>query len=548
MTKGLLNKFIVLILLVAAIVMYWPSHNLISFLSQNDLGLFLYGSQRILDGDVPYRGFVAYGPLMPYYYALFFKLFGVHFTSVILGKILLNILSGFLVYFSLRMFIAPVMAVIAVIWFWAFNLEFQHTYNHAGGVLVILLLSYLLLRYIKDAQQKWIYCIGLSSLALLLIKPNIGLALLVAVALSVILINCAEKKPLRETSHAIMVLTAAFLISVVIYGFLILGLPGYYAKECFPWLPGSNAFQYSASIFDPFMNLWGMFIDNLKGPSSERWNSLSMFPGFWAFRVFTGFFLITIGSAIYYLLKKEFRDDLDKKFWLSLSIMLLLLVFLMHEFVLAYSSYNIYWASPSFILLIFFIAGTVYRSWVLLFRKLIIFSLILTVCFEIQGRYLFKERISKYPGQFLSDEKLGVYVQNPQNWIDTVTKTTAYLRTHLQLNETFFAIPYDPLYYYLTDKPSPTLDLQLLEFTHIPPKEEERIITDLERKKVNYILLSNRGNGSEPSMGTFGKTYCPVLAQYIKDHFQEVEMIGDWSHSTAYIFGHAVKIYKRIPK
>ena len=41
-------------------------------------------------GKLPYKDFWwVYGPLMPYYYGLFYKIFGMHITSVLLGRAVL---------------------------------------------------------------------------------------------------------------------------------------------------------------------------------------------------------------------------------------------------------------------------------------------------------------------------------------------------------------------------------------------------------------------------------------------------------------------------
>ena len=56
-------------------------------LSQGDHGRDLYAAQAVFRGELPYKDFWwVYGPLMPYYYGLFYKIFGIQISSIILGK------------------------------------------------------------------------------------------------------------------------------------------------------------------------------------------------------------------------------------------------------------------------------------------------------------------------------------------------------------------------------------------------------------------------------------------------------------------------------
>ena len=91
-------KFLTLLLVfLAGILITAPYVNYQDFLSQGDHGRDLYAAQAVYRGELPYRDFWwVYGPLMPYYYGLFFKIFGVHISSMILGKLILRILGGIL--------------------------------------------------------------------------------------------------------------------------------------------------------------------------------------------------------------------------------------------------------------------------------------------------------------------------------------------------------------------------------------------------------------------------------------------------------------------
>src|ERR1035438_646575 len=96
------SKCLFLLLVIAAgIIITAPYANFQDYLSQGDHGRDLYAAEAVYRGELPYRDFWwVYGPLMPYYYGLFYKIFGVHITSVLLGRALLGIACSVLMYLS----------------------------------------------------------------------------------------------------------------------------------------------------------------------------------------------------------------------------------------------------------------------------------------------------------------------------------------------------------------------------------------------------------------------------------------------------------------
>ena len=95
--------FLLLTLLTAGIFV-WPELNFQDLLSQGDHGRDLYAFDAVTHGKLPYKDFWwVYGPLMPYYYGLFFKIFGVHMTSVFLGRALLVVMCSCLFLFIRRL-------------------------------------------------------------------------------------------------------------------------------------------------------------------------------------------------------------------------------------------------------------------------------------------------------------------------------------------------------------------------------------------------------------------------------------------------------------
>ena len=151
----------------------------------------------------------------------------------------------------------------------------------------------------------------------------------------------------------------------------------------------------------------------------------------------------------------------------------------------------------------------------------------------------------KVPINYMPVERTKVFTINPPQWKYTVFQTTEFLKSNLKEDETFFALPYDTLYHYLTDKKSPTRQLIFFEHINIPTKQEEKIIKELEEKNVNWVVLSSRMSLDKKGMGIFGKTYCPILHKYINDNFLEVVRYGDWVNEPGWAWNHGTMILKR---
>ena len=179
-------------------------------------------------------------------------------------------------------------------------------------------------------------------------------------------------------------------------------------------------------------------------------------------------------------------------------------------------------------------------------RFLLLFTLALIVFLESAVKY---QAIRSYenPSHYLSLKRADVFVANPPQWVDTVKQTTLFLKKVLTQDETFFALPYDPIYYFLAGKDSPTRQLIFFDHINIRPEQEKEIIGELEKKKVNFIVLSSRcRNTHEEGLGTFGKTYGLLLSRYLDEKFKAVAVFGNWEDEPAWAWNHGTKIFKRI--
>lgn len=496
----------------------------IPFLSQGDHGLNLYAAQAVSNGGVPYRDFAwFYGPVMPYYYAFFLKCFGPGIQSVLMAKALLIFLSGIFIYLNLTLFFPRFFSAVGAVWFWVFLRDFPYTFNHIGGLPILLLICLLTLKSIKLTDHKFLYwCLPLFLL-LSLIKLNIGFAAIFAVVLIAFLNGFYNKRqPLTFYALAILAIPA---LTIVIYWLFVKNLPFYYVSQCLPYF--GTYFQLGLAD----VHQKNMVTNILVSAILLKESILSS----WASVVFA--LLLNIAALACLNLRQRLILQV-------LSALLILYVCCLHEFLIMGTFYQAYWAEPFKVLLMFSVIGFAavnipkFKIWIAALVIVLIGVFLLPSESTLLAQY-------QSPKTSFNIDKTKITIANDPQWVQTVSMTTRYLNENLGKNELFWAVPYDALYYFLTDKPSPTKEVMLLNIG-ISPEQERQIIKDLEDKKVGWIVLSNRG--MEKGITTISKTYCPAIHQYIEDTFVVEKQFGEWTAEPYWWANHGTKILRRKEK
>jgi hypothetical protein len=363
---------------------------------------------------------------------------------------------------------------------------------------------------------------GLVAIFLLaMVKLNFGFAALVPFVATVIWLDLAEHgvRPARWSwfyEVALLVLPGAIF---GVYAFLIRGLPLYAVRECFPYF--GNDYPYHVSVWNSLQEWFQSTWTNI----NEDWRSRFMAA-------------LVILSAVQ-VAARAVRRRLDRKAaGIALIVAAFYLVFL-HEFLLSGVTYTTFWATPFSIVLIFLLVSQAIQPLHGAVRGLLVAAILIA---ELSA---FHERpdsggIARDPANFLAHERGRVYVGNGSEWIRTVEQVTEFLSRSVAPGETFFALPYDPLYYCLTGRASPTRQLIFFEHVRIPDVQEQEVIADLEAKKVNWVLLSNRTKGAAWEKGVFGETYGRVLKPYLDSHFEDAVAFGSGEE-------YGVRILRRRP-
>jgi hypothetical protein len=524
--------FFLCLTVLASILFVWPELNFQDVLAQGDHGRDLYAFEVVYKHQLPYKDFWwVYGPIMPYYYGLFYKIFGLHISSILIGRAFLLLACSVFFYLSCAVLMPPSLACLASLWFLEGRQEFICTYNHLGGTLASLVIIYALFSYIYRGSMKYLWISLCATFFLMLVKINFGIISLLGILIYLPVINWLQKYTLgkNQIKFLFSALIALPLATLLIYWYLLKDLPAYAIHQCLPYF-GDDQPYHSSPV--------QAMASYLHGQWQNFWRTRE------DFIIGLIFQLSTIIGACLLLASKTLKDQ-RKNIGLCLILTVTFFIFYFHEFLMSNVWYRSFWSYPFLILFEFIMISTVFRFLhpalriltILFFWKLVIFGG-LTHIQQIQDQ--------KTPDHYLNMPRGQVYVGNETAWVDTVNKTTDFMAQAIPSSEVFFALPYDCLYYYLAGKPSPTRQLIFFDHIKIPQEQEISVIKDLEDHHVNYVVMSTRIASMEMDLGIFGKTYCPLLAQYLAEHFTQIyQQGGDPERSPGWADNHGIFILKR---
>lgn len=523
------NIFFCLTCLLGIVVLY-PFMDYQPVMATGDHGRDLYAAQVALKGHLPYRDYWwVYGPLMPYYYALCFKLLGTHVPAVLLGKAFLALLSSLFVYGALIAAAVPCgLAFIGAVWFLVFFPEFFITYNHMGGTALLSALTFCILQYFRRAGTVSLYLSLLCVFLLSLIKINFGIAAFFILIVAVISADFVYKNKIARQKIFFYVAAALLfpLFVMPIYLSLLKGLPSFALRQCFPYI-GAYTLHHSPVPASALALLKAILEGITADPADFLLAVLIIFCAVQTLRRIVGE-----------------TAKIKITFFLTTALLISFYVINLHEFLASGVFYRVAWAKPFALLLMFIVLANGTERFKKGARFLLYATLLLVLGIQIVNIRSYVNSI-KTPFHYLALEKGKVFLGNDPAWIDTVTQSVGYLQSHLKNDELFFALPYDPLYYFLTDKISPTRQLIFFDHEFIPLEQEKTIIADLENRHVDWILLSSRQNSLEYGLGTLGQTYCPLIGQYIAENFETAAEFGDWVNEPGWAWNHGTRILKR---
>jgi hypothetical protein len=509
----------------------YPSLNMQGFLASGDHGRDLYAFEHTLHGETPYQDYWwVYGPLMPYYYALADHWLGVGIQSILLAKTLLTLAAGLLIYFTLETLAGGVTGFAGAAWFFAFQHDFFFTYNHAGGITGITFIMLCLAQYIRRRNCDWLWPGLVGAFILSLIKLNFGAAGIAMILITALITDQVRGIAFTREKLKLYIFGGAALPLIIagVYASFLRGLSWAEIAQCLPF--GRTDSVYHTNPLQALALFFNVFWQNCLSHPTD----------------FILFLIVLI--ALLRILHTFNRATLTRNNYRETLLILVLFglyyVFNLHEYLRGGLWYRTFWAQPAGIVWMFAVIHLALKNYPGIVRIGTFGLLTILSILQINTTATLLRR-TQVPAHFLAERHDGVFLSNTPEWIKTVQDTTAFLKKNVPADQTFFAAPYDPLYYYLTARRSPTRMLIFFDHIHLSPEQEQKIIRELETAKVNFVVLSNRIKSSEEGLGVFGQTYGRAIAQYINANFTPEVQFGDWQNEPGWAWNYGTLILKR---
>ena len=148
-----------------------------------DEGIISYGATRVMNGDIPYKGFwTMYAPGQFYVVALLFKIFGLKLIVMRNYSVFLDMAAVTFIYFTVRMITSRITALLCLSIVVLSFLYWPPSYGSPshGAALFVFSAIYFLARYFSGGRNANLYaagiCIGLTTI----FKHDLGAYLLVS--------------------------------------------------------------------------------------------------------------------------------------------------------------------------------------------------------------------------------------------------------------------------------------------------------------------------------------------------------------------------------
>ncbi|MBF0489465.1 MAG: hypothetical protein HQL15_02445 [Candidatus Omnitrophica bacterium] len=513
------------------VYVFLPQLDTYGLVASGDQGICLYAFDRTLHGEMPYKDYLwIYGPLLPFYYAFFLKIFGINMLSILKGQVLFKFLSGIFIFLTLRTLSFSFIGFAGALWFYVFRHNFFYTYNHDGGIFVLTIFLWMIASYIRYQRNGYLWLALFCAFILALIKINIGAVAGGVLLLTVILTDFLQgikwapgKKKFYIAAIGILPITVA-----AIYSFLLRGLSWVEINQCLPYF---GAYQpYHISLFAAVVNRFLRLLRDVLTDPRQLFFTMTV--------IFS--FVRTIQMI------RNKQSSLKERNMAILIVVIFGVYYALnlHEYLMSGVWYRGYWTEPVGIVWMFSVIAMGLKRFNGIIRGVIV-GIIVLIAVVSQGANTKEVKDIHRTEHYMDDPRAKIFIQNDADWIKTVQDTTGFLNLILAPNETFFAFPYDPLYYYLANRKSPTRLLNFIEMNHVTSQQEVGIIQDLERNHVNFILLTNRIRSHASDIGYFGVTYSRILAKYMAEKFVPVKSFGNWDNEGGYQASHATLILRR---
>ena len=551
-----------------------------------DFGRELYIPWQLSTGKVLYLDvFYFNGPFSPYLNALWFKIFGVSFTTLILCNLAilacLTVLMFLLIKKSSDALTATISCFVFLCAFAFADLEGRGNFNYicpydhslTHGVTLSFLMIYVMTRYIQRQRLLLIIiaggCIGLLFLTKAeLFVPN-AIVSCTGIALNYIVNHPSKGKFIKITIvFALSIMLSIFMFNVYLLNYMSIsnilnGISGNWQFIFNRAVLNVNYYQRGLGFDQPFQNIilslissswiiaifcFGIIADTTLKRNKNQFNIImfiiisilivSFFLLLIYFKIYIIlymlsrsllFLLIVILITYYYFYKS---DVFDLKYFapiIMLSILGLLLLFKMILNV-RINHYGFVLAMPATISVVVFLVYFVPNLLIKktgggnLFRGL---AILIFVAFSVYTLVLSDRHYNKK--NFVlggNGDRLLTYGQDTEPFGQALNKLIQYININISPLKSFTVMPEGVMINYLTRRPAPIPFIVFLPL-ELSMVGENAIIKALEKNLADYVILIDRPT-PEYNVNIFGTNYNYgyLIMNWIKTHYKPVYFIS----------------------
>jgi hypothetical protein len=561
---------------------------------QVDCGRELYAPSEILKGRLLYRDFwYPYGPLAPYFQAMFYGIFGVSLTSAYVLGLGTTLIAALLVLSLSRRFVPMPPALVVAFFFLLqgarpelFNYFFPYSYAALIGQLLGLTCLYLCITLSPDERGPRVVLAGVTAGLALLCKPEFGAACF-AVLGAALLLRALKLRSIWALGLDALACAPGVLLCVLVYGWFFWRLSARFILiDNFESMPGSY-----------FMQTFGPAWVRRSGLRFEPWEIFDtlridlMVLGVWCLLALQLRFLflrrraalvICTGALLLVLNLRPLLEMLKigglaaaaaipgasllfpiGAFWLGCAVWLRAVrrwlqgrwsqsdwcMALLATYALATGSrimvqpapvdYAIYYDIGLFLVFIVFVTEIVRRAAQGLSEHQA--SVMLRTACAYEALLLVVAlwpRLQLMPARLDTDR--GTVYTHPAE-ARLYPQIVSFIKEQSARGKHVLILPEAPLLYVLSGTESPTR-WYAPSPGQMSPEDDREFIREAEQSRVDFVLITNR-DAREYGAPYFGIDYGQTIYRWIDSHYDVVGQIGEFRR--AYQAPFSALIYKR---
>jgi len=529
-----------------------------------DSGHEMYVPTVLSEGKVLYRDvWFMYFPAAPYFNSYLFRLFGVHLNVLYLAGSFSALGSAvflFLTGMKLRSWAAGWMAG-AVLLLEAFQpnlfcFPLPYSFSAVYGCLTATFFLWMIVHACGSNKQAWMFGAGIAAAVALLLKLEFGAACFAALGILIVARAVRQQSWRIVLRDFLAVLPGLLFCAIVIRWMVSIAGADFITQENFMswptsyfiktygkfWLESTGlswsaaAFAASAQRTILFLGVWqGMALlvhreQTSKGRTFLRTALIvfsivyMMISMTWREALLAAFFpqdmVLYVASAsfvawIYVFRHPKLEESLPVAMVLSFSTLLALRILLKT----VPSGYPIYYNGPV-VLSLFLIAFPLLTSAEAPWRRLLA-ARVFVCAMCLASVALFVEEEGSYSEYFAPLKTDRGMIRTWRDMTVHYQEAIDFMKEKNALGESVLSIPEDTSLYFLSKTHCPLRVYQFTPGVLVPGKMTDELIGQIERKKIRYLLWSNR-IFPEYGVPRFGTDYDQRFGDYLLKHYRRV--------------------------